>query len=238
MMRPVHAAGHPVHEKRFVGRESLMIIQPFQGLIGHVHSQMIFRIVVWRFYMVVIFGKARLPLRSLAAEKAVEILEAITVRPAVFWPHRGSFGSRCIMPLAERGCMITVLFQYFSNGRCSLRNDPGVAVERHRALGDGPGADPGMVAPGEQRCARRRANRSGMESVVANAFFCQFGKSGRAHLAAESLGDAKTDIVKHDDENIRRIVRQTPRFVRPLHFRVLQPRLCFARHWRRWERQD
>ncbi len=136
---------------------------------------------------VVVLGQPRFPLRGLAAEEAVEILEAVAVRPAVLGADRGRLDRRRVVPLAEGGGVVAVVLQHLGDGRGVHRDDAGIAVEGDRALGDGARADARVVAPGQQRGAGRRADRGGVELVVGDAFLRKPVEGRRVDLAAEGL---------------------------------------------------
>ena len=77
VVRPMDAAGRPVHEERFVRREGAMLLQPGDRLVGHVLGEVIF-LVVRRLDRRGVLDEPRLPLRGLAGEEAVEVIEAVT----------------------------------------------------------------------------------------------------------------------------------------------------------------
>ena len=83
-------------------------------------------------------------------------------------------------------------------GRGGLRNHAGVAVEIERPLGDRAGADPLVVAAGQQRRARRRADRGRVEVLKR----CPHGRA-RVRSACGSprhkCRKAETDVVEQDD---------------------------------------
>ena len=118
-----------------------------------------------------ILDQPRLPLRRLAGEEAVEIVEADTLagRPERERTHRGRLGGRRVVPLAEGGGVVAVIAEHLGDRRGCPRDDAGIAVPVDGALGDGARADALMIAPGQQRGAGRRADRSGVEGVVADA---------------------------------------------------------------------
>ena len=99
-----------------------------------------------------------------------------------------------------------------------LRDDPGVAVEVGRSLGDGAVADAVVVAAREQRSAGRRADRRGVERVVADAL-ARSAERRRVDLAAERVGQAEADVVDQHDEDIGRVLEQVTFFVPPGHVR-------------------
>ena len=70
-------------------------------LVGHVLGQVVF-LVVRRLDRVEVLVQPRFPLRRLAGEKAVEIIESVAGRPAVERAHRRRLGGGRVVPLAER----------------------------------------------------------------------------------------------------------------------------------------
>ena len=148
VMRTVNRAGRPIHQEGFVGRVGLAVVDPRQCLVHHVLGEVVFRIVVRRLDGVVVFHEARFPLRGFTGEEAVEVVEAVSVRPAILRSHVGGLGRGRVVPLAEGGGAVTVVLQHLGHGRGFLRDHAGVAVECHRALGDGAGADAGVVSAG------------------------------------------------------------------------------------------
>ena len=168
LVRPVRRAGRPVHEERLVGREGAVLAQPVDAALRQVLAQVVL-LVVRRLDGVGVLDQPRLPLRGLAGEEAVEVVEAVAGRPAVERAHRRGLVGRRVVPLAERRRLVAVVAQHLGHRRRGLRDHAGVAVPVDRALGDRAVADALVVAPGEQRGARRRADRRGVEGVVADA---------------------------------------------------------------------
>ena len=209
-MRPVDAAGCPIHEERFVRRKRAMLLQPGDPLVRHVLGEVIL-LVVRRLDGGGVFHEARLPLRGFAGEEAVEVLEAVACGPIGERPHRRRLVGGRVVPFAEGGGLVAVVLQNLGHRRGSLRHDAGVAVPIHRALGDGAAADALMIAPGEQRRARRRTDRSGVEAVVADAFVAQLRKRRRVREAAKGVRHAEARVVNQHDEHVRRILRQAIR---------------------------
>src|SRR5580704_14247577 len=88
-------------------------------------------------------------LRGFAGEEAIEIFEAVAGGPVVERPGGGSlFGGR-IVPLAESGGAVAVVFQNFGNHGTGLGLNAGVTVPVVGELGDLAGADAVMIASGE-----------------------------------------------------------------------------------------
>ncbi len=220
VVRPVHAARRPVHEERLVRVEGAPVVEPRQRLVHQIRGQVIARVVVRRLDRVVVLGQPRLVLRGLAAEEAVEILEAVAVRPAVLRPDRRRLGHRRVVPLAEGRGMVAVLLQHLGDRRRVLRDDPGIAVPGHRPLGDRPRPDAGMVPPGEQRRPGRRADRGGVEPGIGDALRRQPVQRRGMHLAAEGLGHPEADVVEQHDQDVRRVLRQPLRLLGPDHRRI------------------
>ncbi len=61
-----------------------------------------------------------------------------------------------------------------------------------------------VVAPGDQRGARRRAQRGGEDAVVAQAFLGDAVHGRRRDHAAEGAGHAEAGVVGDDQQHVRR----------------------------------
>ncbi len=170
MVRPVSGAGSPVHQEGLVGRERAMLAHPGDGLVRHVFAQMVL-LVMRGLNGVEVLDQARLPLRSLAGQEAVEVIEADTLagRPKRERPHRRGLGRRRVVPFAEGGGLVAIGAKHFRQRRGGSGNHSGITVPVHRAFRDGPGPDTLMIAARQQRGPGRRADRRGMEGVVADA---------------------------------------------------------------------
>ncbi len=210
----MRGAWRPIHEERLVRREGPVAAQPDQGLVHHILGQVIFWIMR-RFDRIGVLEQPRLVLRGFPGEKTIEIVEAISRRPAVERPHRRGLGRRRIVPFAEGGGLVAIFVQHLGYGRRGLRYDAGVAVEVERPLGDGAGPDVMMVAPGEKRRARRRADRGRVKRVVADPLIGETGQRRRRDLAAEGVGQAEADVVQKNDEDIGRVRREAVRLDAP-----------------------
>ena len=169
VVRPMDAAGRPIHEERFVRRKGAMFLQPGNPLGGHVLGEVIF-LIVRRLDRRGVFHKSRLPLRGFAREEAVEIIEAVARGPIGEWPHGGRLVGGRVVPFTKGGGLVAVVLQHLGNRRGSLRNDARVAVPIHRSLGDRAAADALVIASGEQSRTRGRTDRGGMKAIIADAF--------------------------------------------------------------------
>ena len=112
---------------------------------------------------------ARLPLARVAADEAVEIVVALPDRPMVERPLRARLPAGHIVVLAEPGGRVAVLLERLRAVRGLGPGDRVVAGIAGRGFGDHAEADPVMVAAGEQRRPRRRAERRIVHLGVAQA---------------------------------------------------------------------
>src|SRR5713101_1545833 len=69
-----------------------------------------------------------------------------------------------------------------------------------------------MVAPGDERRARGRAKRRGVERIVTQPGSGQLVKGRRGNRTAESGRSAPAYVIGHDEEDIRRTLRCFERF--------------------------
>ena len=191
LVRAVTGAGRPVHEEGLVRRERLMPAQPVDAVLRQVLGQVVL-LVVRRLDLVGVLDQPRLPLRRLAGQEAVEIFEAVPGRPAVERAHRRRLVGRRVVPLADRRRVVAVVPQHFGHRRRRLRDDAGVAVPVDRALGDRAVAHALVIAAGQQRRARRRADRRRVERVVADALRRELRQRRRVDLAAECRTPARS----------------------------------------------
>ena len=63
-----------------------MVTQPVDAVLREIFAQVVF-LIVRRLDLVGILHQPRLPLRRLAGEEAVEVVEAMPGRPAIEWAH-------------------------------------------------------------------------------------------------------------------------------------------------------
>ena len=191
VVRAVGAAGRPVHQERLVGREGLVPLDPGEPLVDHVFGQVVF-LAVRRLDRIQVLVQPGLPLRRFAGEEAVEVVEPVAGGPAVERSHRGRLVRGGVVPLAERRGLVAVVVQRLGDGGGGLGDDPGVTVEVGSPLGDRAVADPVVVPAGQQGGAGRRADRGGVEGVVADARVSQPGQRRRMDLSAERVRDVRS----------------------------------------------
>ena len=72
-----------------------------------------------------------------------------------------------------------------------------------------------MIAPREQRGARRRADRRGVELIEGDALVGEAGERRRMDLAAQRVGEAEADVVEQDDQDVRRVCGKMVRLRAP-----------------------
>ena len=224
-------------KKGLSGAKARWRLSQVMRLVRHVLGQVVL-LVVGRLDGVRVLDEARLPLRGLAGEEAVEVVEAVAGGPVGERAHRGRLVGGRVVPLAEGGGLVAVVAQDLGHGGGRHRHDAGVAVPVHRALGDGAGADALVVAPGEQRGARGRADRGGVEPVVADAVVGEAAEGRRVDRAAERVGQAEAHVVEQDDQDVGRVLRQVVRLDPPLVLRLLQRPPRDAGRRCLWKRQD
>src|SRR5581483_10617159 len=155
-----------------------------------------------------IADELRFVLRRFAAEKAVEILEAVTRGPIIEGTGGGSVLGRGVMPLAPSGGAVAVVFEYLGGGGTALGDDAQVSVPIIRQLADLPVANAMMIATRQQRRAGWRAHRGSVKPIVGNSLVGDRGQSRCVNFAAVSVRLRRPDVIDEHDENVRRILWQ------------------------------
>src|SRR5215813_10193732 len=95
--------------------------------------------------------QVRLPLVGVAADKAVEVVEAHAGRPLVERAGRARLKFRRVVFLAEPGGPVAVVLQDLTDRRLVPGHDAVVAGKAGRLLGDDPEPHRMVVAPGDDR---------------------------------------------------------------------------------------
>ena len=157
MMRRMGGARHVIDEPGLAGRDLLELLDVPDGLISHRRLQVPAGIVQERIDGRRVAEQVRLPLAGVAADEAVKIFEAHSIRPLLERPGLARLIGRRVVVLAEPRGRVPVRFQDCADGALVDRDDRVVTREPRRYFADHTGADRVMVAARDQRCARRRA---------------------------------------------------------------------------------
>ncbi len=203
VVRRVRGPRREVGEERLVRQQRLLLADPRDRLVGHVGHE-----------VVALFGRLlgldrdralvdrRVVLMGLAADEAVEVLEAAPGGPVVERAHRARLPDRHLVALAELRRRVAVQLQGLRERRAGVRAHRAVAGSRRRELRDAAHAD-GVVVPAAQESRPRgRAQRSRVEAVVLEARRRQALGVGRIDRAAERARGAEADIIDQDDEDV------------------------------------
>ena len=151
------------------------VLRPVRDMIGNetdraVHEiggQMIAALErAGRLDMRIVEHEFRRVLIRLRIQKPVETIEAARERPAIERPCRAALRQRRHVPLADHVIAIAVRTQHFGERARLLRDLPAIARKAGIEIGEAPHADRMMVAPGQQRRARRRTHGGRMETGV------------------------------------------------------------------------
>ena len=130
------------------------------------------------------------------------MVEAPGVRPAVEGAGHALHVVGRQVPLAEAGGAVAVALQHAHERRAVLGARGRVAREGARELADGAEADGVVVAAGEQRRARRRAERRHVEVVVGEARLGDARHGGRVDGPAERARVAEAGVVDEDQQDV------------------------------------
>ena len=126
-----------------------------------------------------------------AADEAVEVVEAHAGRPLGERPDLAGLVGRRVVVLAEPARRVAVVAQNASDRRIVQADDAVVAGETGGLLGNHTETDRVMVASGDQRGACRRAQRGGEHPVVAQPVGRDMVQLGVGMTPPNVLGMAK-----------------------------------------------
>ena len=142
--------------------------------------------------------QVRRPLVRFAADKTVELVEALVRRPAVEGAGDAGLPRGGLVPLAERRGAVAVQAQHFRHRGRRVGDLAGGAREAGRHLGDESHVHGVMVAAGLERGARRRAQCRGMEVVVAQSVLVP-----RRSSVGVGIGPPKVSVAPKPRSSIR-----------------------------------
>src|SRR5262249_36241550 len=109
------------------------------------------------------------PLIGVAADEAVEVVEAHASRPLIERPGLACLEFGSIVFLAEPGCAVAVILEDSTNGRLIARHDAVVAGVARRYLRDDAESHRMMISAGDECGARWRTQRGRIEIRVPQA---------------------------------------------------------------------
>ena len=236
MMRRMGRTRREVDERRLLRRQGFLVLDPGHRLVGHVGHEVVVR-VVGQFDHGRAVVQERRPLVRLAADEAVELVEALVGRPAVEGTGDAGFPCGRLVPLAERRRGIAIEPQGFGQRRSGVRNLAGGAGQTGRHLGDEGHVHRVVVASGLERRAGRRTQRGGVEVVVAQALLCQRIQGRHRDRATERRRYAEAHVVDQHDDDIGRALRRLDLEARR-HFHVARIDFVEQRARRFLDRQD
>ena len=166
VVRRVRRTRREVHEERLVGHQRLLLAHPLDRLVGHVAHEVV---ALLRGAIGLDRGRAlvqrRVVLVRLAADEAVEVLEAAAGRPVVERPQRARLPHRHLVALAELGGRVAVELEDLRQRSARVRPHRVVPRRGRRDLGDAAHPDHVVVAAAQQRRPRRRAQRRRVEAI-------------------------------------------------------------------------
>ncbi len=165
LMRRVGAARNVVHEERLVGRHRVEAAHVLDRLVREVGGEVVAGLPDPREDLRVIAEQIRLPLVGLAAHEPVEVLEAHPRWPLVEGAGDAVLEARRIVILAEPRRGVAVFREDAADRRVLGPDDRVVAGIARREFRDHAKADRVVVAAGDQRRPRRRAQRGRVEFV-------------------------------------------------------------------------
>lgn len=152
--------------------------------------------------------EVRLPLVGIAADEAVEILEAHASGPVIERPSLARLIGRRVVILTEPRCGITVVLEYAPDSGLVLWDDAVITGETGGLLGDHAEAHRVMVSPGDERGPRRRAKRGGVDVVIAQTALREAIHRRRRDDTAEGARHAKPGVIRDDEQDIGRTLRR------------------------------
>ena len=205
----VRATRSVVDEEGLIRRERVHLVHVFDGLVGHRGGQVEAGVSLERVDVGGVSGQVGgLPLVRVTAHEAVEVLEAHPGGPLVEGADGGRLEGGRVVVLPEPGGAIAVVPQDRAERRLVLREEAVVAREPGRLLGDHAEAGRVVVAAGDERGARRRAERRGVKVGVAQAILGDAVERRRGDDAAEGGGRPVADVVGDDEQHVGRALRR------------------------------
>ena len=208
--------GREVHKERLVRHQRLLLTDPADRVVGQVLGQVVpllgcRRRLDRRRALV----QRRVPLVVLPTDEPIEVLEPATSRrPGVERTHRRCLPHRHLVALAELRRRIPIQLQRHRQRRLGVRTQRIVPRSRRRRLGDRAHPHRMMVTPRQQRRPGRRAQRGGVEAVVAQPTLRQPVGGRRTARPPKRGRGAEAHIVDEHDQHVRCPLRRQQRLDR------------------------
>ena len=153
--------------------------------------------------------QGRVPLVVLTADEAVEVLEAAAAgRPRVERSGRAGLPHRHLVAFAELRRRVAIELEGQRERRLGVGQHRAVAGRCRGDFGDAAHADRVMVASGEQRLPRRRAQRGRVEARVPQSALGELLEVRGLAWTAEHAGRAVADVVDEDHQHVGRALRR------------------------------
>src|SRR5262249_13093446 len=157
--------GGVIGEERSIWRKRLLLTNPRDGMVGQIGVEVIVR-VIWRLNRFGTVEQGWMPLVGVTSNEAIKILETESGRPELERSCLARLPIRNVVVLAIPRRVPTILFEHFRHGPATLRHHSIVAGVTRAKLGDDAGGTSMVIAPSNQRRARRRAKRSSVKHVI------------------------------------------------------------------------
>jgi hypothetical protein len=217
MMRRVRGTGDVIEEEGFARIDLVDAVQPVNGVVGHSGDKVPFRLPLKGIYLGGVAEEVRLPLVRVPADEPVKVIKPLPDGPILKRSDLAGRKSRHVVVLAEPRGDVAVFLEDAADGRLVLGDDAVVARKAGGLLRDHTEAGRVMVAAGNQCGARRRAERCGVNVIVAQAALRDpIHRRGRDD-SAERARHAEARVVSHDEQDVGRAfgrhhARRPPRF--------------------------
>ena len=200
----MRAAGDVIEEERLLRRCGIQPLQVTDRLIRHVGGKVVIRLPDRRIDLGMIAKKIGRPLVGFTAHEPIEILEAHPAGPLI---ERAGYAveiGRCVVVFAEPRGRVAIVTENGANGGLVSGDDAVVARVTRGHFADHAATHRVVVAAGDERRPRRRAERGGVELRVAQARIRETIHRRRRDDTAKGSGDAVALIVGHYQQHVGR----------------------------------
>ena len=151
LVRTVDCAGCPIHIEGFVRLNRVLSLQPADCVISEIFGEVIALLRrPGRQDAGRVAHQVRLVLRGFAAKETVEVLEPQPRRPVLERPGDCRLVRGRVVPLAERGRGVAVIFEHLGLQGTAPGNQTRIAIPVVGQLSDLACSDAVMIAAGQQ----------------------------------------------------------------------------------------